>query len=396
MHEWHTLTFGDLGVLFDGPHATPTRRTEGPYFLNIASLKSGQLDLAESDHVSPADFAKWTRRVAPQANDLLFSYETRLGQAALMPEDLDACLGRRMALLRPDESVVEPRFLLYFYLSPAFQQIIAKRTVHGATVPRISLSTMPRWEVNIPPRLEQLGIAEVLGALDDKLAANARAASLTAELSRALQVKAAIKGIRVPIADVASSIVRGVTPKYTNSDGLTIINQKCVRDHWVDLRQARTMDRAGARPGRMLKRDDVLVNSTGQGTLGRVARWTHDLVEATVDSHITIVRFDDSVVDPTCAGVAVLEVESQIEALAEGSTGQTELRRDLLGMIELRLPTPQVQRDLGLKFREFDDLTTTLRTESDRLTATRDELLPLLMSGKVQVRDAQRALDEAL
>ena len=118
------LTIGEIGTLYDGPHATPTRRTEGPYFLNIASLRNGRLDLASSDHVSDDDFISWTRRVQPEAGDLLFSYETRLGEAALMPADVRACLGRRMALLRPNRSLVDPRFLLYFYLGPDFQSTI--------------------------------------------------------------------------------------------------------------------------------------------------------------------------------------------------------------------------------------------------------------------------------
>src|SRR5664279_5170116 len=109
------LTFGDLGDLFDGPHATPQRTDVGPFFLNITSLVDGRLDLSQSDHVSEAEFAHWTRRVTPERDDLLFSYETRLGEAALMPGGIRACLGRRMALMRPNREIVNPRFLLYYY-----------------------------------------------------------------------------------------------------------------------------------------------------------------------------------------------------------------------------------------------------------------------------------------
>jgi type I restriction enzyme, S subunit len=174
MPKFTRTRFGELGELFDGPHATPTRRSEGPYFLNISSLKSGRLDLTESDHVSESDFTKWTRRVMPQAGDLLFSYETRIGQAALMPDNVRACLGRRMALLRPDRAKVDPIFLLYFYLSPGFQQTIAKHTIHGATVSRIGLANMPDWDVEIPQLAEQQAIAGVLRALHEKIVHNDR------------------------------------------------------------------------------------------------------------------------------------------------------------------------------------------------------------------------------
>src|SRR5699024_3024417 len=115
----------------------------------IASLNSGRLDLSLSDHVSDDDFARWTRRVTPQADDLLFAYETRLGEAALMPDGVDACLGRRMALLRFDLSKIVPRYFLYYYLSPEFQRTIDEHTLHGATVNRIGLATMGKWPIQI-------------------------------------------------------------------------------------------------------------------------------------------------------------------------------------------------------------------------------------------------------
>jgi len=172
--------FADLGQIFDGPHATPVRRSEGPYFLNISSLKAGRLDLAESDHVSEDDFAKWTRRVTPQAEDLLFSYETRLGEAALMPPGIRACLGRRMALLRPNRDRVDPHFLLHFYLSTEFQRMIASRTIHGATVPRIGLATMGDWEVDIPTLQEQSRVSDQLRALHSSVVQAEREAGILA------------------------------------------------------------------------------------------------------------------------------------------------------------------------------------------------------------------------
>src|SRR6266496_1255715 len=98
---WRTVAIGDLCLgIFDGPHATPKKTPEGPIFLGISSLKRGQIDLAQSAHLSEDDFTRWTRRVAPRPRDIVFSYETRIGEAAIIPEGLRCCLGRRMALIR--------------------------------------------------------------------------------------------------------------------------------------------------------------------------------------------------------------------------------------------------------------------------------------------------------
>ncbi len=395
MGELQQLRFGDLGQLFDGPHATPTRVTEGPYFLNIASLKSGRLDLSESDHVSDDDFAKWTKRVTPRENDLLFSYETRLGEAALMPGWIVGCLGRRMALLRPDLSIVDPRFLLYYYLSPKFQQTIAMNTIHGATVPRIGLATMPDWSVELPDLPTQRAIAEVLGALDDKIAANERVVATSLSLVRTEFRDACMDGQALRLGDVTELVTRGAAPSYVDEGGMIVLNQKCVRDQLVSLAPARRTTESARRVERTLQVNDVLVNSTGMGTLGRAARWT-DTAIATADSHMTIVRFDRGLVSQECGGYAVLAIEDQIEGLAEGSTGQTELRRELLQGLTIQVPQPGDQLRLSERIRVVDDLVMATSMESAALARTRDQLLPVLMSGKLSVDAAETRGSERL
>ena len=162
----------EIAEVFDGPHATPEKIDFGPYFLSISSLENGQLDLSKSARLSEEQFSIWTRRVQPQEGDLLFSYETRLGEAALMPADVKACLGRRMGLLRPDRSKVLPEYLLYAYLSPDFQQEIKRRTIYGATVERISLKELPDFNIYIPPLDQQYKTANFLKGLNQKITLN--------------------------------------------------------------------------------------------------------------------------------------------------------------------------------------------------------------------------------
>lgn len=144
------MCIGDVADVFDGPHATPQKTTDGPWFLSISSLKGGVLDLAKSAHLAEDDFPRWTRRVQPREGDVLFSYETRLGEAALMPPGVRASLGRRMGLLRPKPGAVKNTLLLHAFLSPPFQEEIRRRTVHGATVDRIPLKEIPTWPIMLP------------------------------------------------------------------------------------------------------------------------------------------------------------------------------------------------------------------------------------------------------
>jgi type I restriction enzyme S subunit len=179
-------TVGEVCQVFDGPHATPTRLDAGPVFLGITSLNKGRIDLESSDHVSEEDFTKWTRRVTPRPGDVVFSYETKLGEAAVIPEGLRCCLGRRMGLMRPDPKKLDSRFLLFYYLGPEFQEVIRERTIHGSTVDRLALIEFPRFPLRIPPLAEQKAIAAVLGALDDKIELNRRMNGTLEAMARAL------------------------------------------------------------------------------------------------------------------------------------------------------------------------------------------------------------------
>lgn len=170
----YMTTIGSVAEIFDGPHATPTKTNEGPFYLSISSLENGRLDLSKSARLSEEDCKKWTKRVTPQMGDVLFSYETRLGEAALMPSGIRACLGRRMGLLRPRPNKVIPEYLLYTYLSPAFQQIIVANTITGATVDRIALNEMPDFPVRIPDLEEQKKVAGLLKHIDGKIDCNNR------------------------------------------------------------------------------------------------------------------------------------------------------------------------------------------------------------------------------
>jgi type I restriction enzyme, S subunit len=168
--EWRTVEIASLCEgIFDGPHATPKKTAQGPIFLGISSLERGRLNLTNTEHLSEDDFSKWTKRVVPREGDIVFSYETRLGEVAIIPADLRCCLGRRMALMRIDRTKALPEYVLYAYMSPAFQAVIKARTVHGSTVDRIPLTEFGSFPISVPCLRTQREITEILGVLDDRI-----------------------------------------------------------------------------------------------------------------------------------------------------------------------------------------------------------------------------------
>ena len=183
---WHQVNLGDIAEIFDGPHATPKKTENGPVFLGISNLVNGRIDISTAEHLSDSDYATWTKRVIPQPGDIVFSYETRLGEAAAIPPGLQCCLGRRMGLLRVSKELVDPQFLLYAYLGPEFQGTLQSRTVQGSTVDRILLTELGTFPIRIPLLPEQRAIAHILGTIDDKIELNRRMSRTLEEMARAI------------------------------------------------------------------------------------------------------------------------------------------------------------------------------------------------------------------
>jgi type I restriction enzyme S subunit len=281
-------------------------------------------------------------------------------------------LGMRMTLgpnailcKSKDENVLRREFLYYYLISDSGQQSL-RSILSGSAQPKFNKTDFRNLSVPIPPLPEQEAIAHILGTLDDKIELNRRINETLEAMARALfkswfvdfdPVRAKAEGhdpgLPQPIAhlfpdgfenresgeipkgwsvgplqSLAVYISRGIGPSYIETGGICVLNQKCIRNGRIDFSKARRHDPTKkAIEGRKLQSLDILVNSTGVGTLGRVAQVRNLPEEAIVDSHITVVRAAENV-DPLFLGINLLERESEIEALGEGSTGQTELSRN--------------------------------------------------------------------
>jgi type I restriction enzyme S subunit len=166
--DYSSVPIMNVAEVFDGPHATPKTVDEGPIFLGIGALQDGKVNLGETRHVTPEDFRQWTRRVKPQTGDVVFSYETRLGQAAIIPDGLECCLGRRMGLVRVNRKRVDPRYFVYQYISPPFREFLSTKIIRGATVDRIPLKEFPSFPLTLPPLAVQENIADKLDTIREE------------------------------------------------------------------------------------------------------------------------------------------------------------------------------------------------------------------------------------
>lgn len=163
----------DICEVYDGPHATPTKIETGPIYLGIDAItEDGILDPSQYAHLSEEDYVKWTKRVIPQENDIVFSYEATLGRYAMIPKNFYGCLGRRLAIVRIISNEINAKWLYYYFRSPEWISFIRNHTVKGSTVDRISIEDFPEYTIPLISLKEQNKIVEVLDRIDRKIADN--------------------------------------------------------------------------------------------------------------------------------------------------------------------------------------------------------------------------------
>jgi type I restriction enzyme S subunit len=196
------------------------------------------------------------------------------------------------------------------------------------------------------------------------------------------------KGWKVKyLAHVTSSIMRGISPKYLDEGGICVLNQKCIRDQEIKFEFSRRHDHElKSANSKLIQYGDILVNSTGFGTLGRVAIVKRLQEQTTaVDSHITIVRGDSENIKKLFLGYSMLGRQTEIEGLAEGSTGQTELSRVNLGQLKMVIPPIELQSRFERFAEPLLQKMAVNEAENQQLASLRDWLLPMLMNGQVTV-----------
>ena len=147
----------------------------------------------------------------------------------------------------------------------------------------------------------------------------------------------------VPLRELVGYISKGIAPSYAeeaSESTIRVLNQKCNRNFRISYGDSRLHDTLKKKvpPERYVKPDDILINSTGAGTAGRIAQIEDVPSATTIDGHMILIRSNRKVTQKFL-GYALKAHQWEVLQLDEGSTGQTELNRDrLLDEIMINYP----------------------------------------------------------
>ena len=316
-----------------------------------------------------------------------------VARACIVPDDvIPARVNQHVAILRPKEKANATFILAWLQTN---KDLLLKLASSGATRNALTKRMLEGLDINLPSIDIQNHIAALISLIQSKINLNIK---LNGYLLEYLKTYAKTlyceyendKNAILPrnwrwaeIAEIAGMVCRGIAPKYSDVSDEVVLGQTCVRSNLILVENGRT-HAPRKKTEKWLKKYDLLINSTGVGSLGRTAQVWFEPKKLVADSHITIVR----TADPRYAlylGFWAFKHEKHIESLHTGSTGQTELPRDYVKTMRLVLPDDKTLNRFNKIAVPMVELIVANQRENKRLEEIRDRLLPKLMSGEIDV-----------
>ena len=327
-----------------------------------------------------------------QRGDVILTTRGTVGNVAFYSEDIpfdNIRINSGMLILR-SKSELSNKFLYYVLKSDFFKkQIYTFKS--GTAQPQLPISSLNHMEFYLPEINIQKKIVTILSNIDKKIKV---LEEINNHLFNIIDVifKVYVGDYEdleiVPLSENTKEIIRGFNSKYVEKSNIKNFNQKVNKGTFLEKQHFKYLDENIEIPKvKFAKKRDVLLNSLGDGTVGRPHYYNEDTDNVVVDQHITIIRANEDLIPSTYIYEYLKNSTGQyhLDSLISGSTGML-----MLNISEIRnLKIPILDKK---NLREFDTTVTPLFDKITKnfeeiyeLSKLRDTLLPKLMSGEIDV-----------
>lgn len=318
------------------------------------------------------------------AGQFAFNINTaRMGDrfAIALRED-EPCIVSSIYVVFQTKEGLLPEYLYLWCSRPEFDRYVRFMS-HGSAREIFDWDDMCEVEIPIPSTDVQEKVVEQYRAIKKRIENNQRLIFKLESTIQTLYRKSFVDDLvpenlpdgweKTTLEALSDLIVAGTIPEYVESGSDLVLGQKCIADHIVSLEKARYHKPKSN--CRFLKYGDILINSTGDGTLGRVGQVSFHPERLAYDSNMTLVRpSKDYYVDFLFEFLKTKE--DYFVNISQGSTNQTRLYCSMVRPLEVILPPENLLRDFQHK---VDQLTPEKRLLEREIPLLKN-LLELLQS----------------
>lgn len=340
--------------------------------------------------------------------DVVFTQRGTLGQVALIPHSsrFDRyVISQSQMKLTVDPIKANAAFVYYCFCDPNIRSdFIALASSSG--VPHVNLATLREFSIPIPPLPVQRRIADILTAYDDLIENNTRRIAILEDMARRLFEAWFLADAKAGRWVDLETLCEGKTGIQTgpfgsqlhkqdySDDGVPVVMPKNMAD--LKIREegiARIPPELAATMPRHILRDGDIVYGR-RGDIGRRAFVTHREDGWFCGTGCLRIRPDKGKISPRYLfdALGLPETDGAIKGRAHGAT-MPNLSAGLMKSVPMFLPEKDVQERYAGLVDPLFELAASLEACTTTLRTTRDLLLPKLISGEIEVRAAEQALE---
>jgi type I restriction enzyme S subunit len=403
MPEWNSYPLEVVLDFREGPGIMAVDfRGSGVPLIRLAGLKSGANLLAGCNFLDPEKVQKKWSQFRLKKGDVLLSTSASLGEVAVVDESGEGSVPYTgiIAFRTRDKGLLDQRFIKFVLTAPTFKDQIEAMGV-GSVMRHFGPSHLRHMQVYLPPVRDQWAIAEVLGALDEKIVANDLIAATLTQLIHALFERTASSCTeRIGLSELVTA-TKGVS--YRSADlqpsQTALVTLKSIDRHGGYASRGLKSYSGPFKSAQQLSDSEIVVAQTDltqeAEVVGRAVRVPRsdafDRLVASLD--LVIVRPNANICPEYILGLLSQErFREHCRSMTSGTT-VLHLASGALASYEAPRVSLELQQQYSLLARPILEMRDALGQECFDLLKVRDTLFPLLMSGKVHLKDAAKRVE---
>ena len=161
--DWEIKRLKSFCTIVDCKNRTPDVFSDGKYtVVRTTCIKDCSFSYEGSYQTDTTNFKAWTLKGQPHKGDIFFTREAPVGEACLVPNADNLCMGQRVMFFRPEDNS-DARYIMYSIYGPLVREYIASKN-SGSTVGHLKLGQVACIPIFYCPPLEQKEIADYLDA----------------------------------------------------------------------------------------------------------------------------------------------------------------------------------------------------------------------------------------
>ncbi len=381
--EWKTIRADEFcSLVTDGTHGSPKPQAAGRKLITSKHLKGYYLDFESANWISSEDYEKVIARSSVEQWDILYSMIGTIGNVYLEKNPVVDYACKNVGIFKFGGNCNKAYWMYYYLKSPQAMEFI-KAHLRGTTQLYVPLATLREMPVPVPDEEEMNKIVAILRTLDDKIQCSIKINDNLLRQAQALYKNRFIDlkpfngemppdwqlgtvseiielhdSKRIPLSSRERANLTKIYPYYGATSVMDYVDRYLFDGIYL-----------------LLGEDGTVVDDKGFPILQYVEGkfW--------VNNHAHIITGKNGF---TVETLYLLFSLTNVRSIVTGAV-QPKISQANLNNVSVVIPSKAELSTFNSIVQPIFSQIRNLRAESDRLTSTRDILLPRLMSGEIDV-----------